>query len=142
MTSLSETTSQRPYLLRAMHEWMTDNGATPHVVIDVGVDGVDVPAEYVKDGKLVLNVSYAAVRDLDIGNEFLSFEARFAGRARQLHLPIDAVLGIYARESGRGMIFSPEEDLQDQPEAGEETTDIDKTPKQAANRRPELKIVK
>ncbi len=142
MNSHTETISQRPYLLRAMHEWMTDSGATPHVVIDVGVDGVDVPAEYVKDGKLVLNVSYAAVRNLDIGNEFLRLEARFAGRARQLNLPVDAVLGIYARETGRGMIFSPAEELQDQPVAGTDPTDVPATPKPAAERRPELKIVK
>ena len=102
----SEVISQRPYLLRAMHEWMTDNGHTPYVVIDVGVDGVDVPDEYVEDGRIVLNVSYAAAHNLDMGKEMLCFDARFAGQPRRVFAPMAAVLGIYARETGQGMIFS------------------------------------
>ncbi len=100
---------QRPYLLRAMHSWITDNGQTPHVVVDASVEGVSVPSQYVRDGKIVLNVSHNAVTGLDIGNEFLTFQARFSGAAYSVFVPVSAVLGIYARETGRGMIFSNEE---------------------------------
>jgi stringent starvation protein B len=98
--------STRPYLLRAMHEWMSDNGMTPHVVVDATVEGVAVPAEHVADGKIVLNISLSATRNLMLGNDDVQFEARFSGAARQLYVPIEAVLGIYARETGQGMIFA------------------------------------
>jgi len=103
------TIPQRPYLLRAMHAWISDNGQTPHVVIDASLPGVDVPNQYVRDGKIVLNISHTAVTRLDIGNETLSFQARFSGAAWTISVPLRAVLGIYARETGRGMIFSEEE---------------------------------
>lgn len=100
---------QRPYLLRAMHAWISDNGQTPHVVIDASLPGVDVPSQYVRDGKIVLNISHTAVSRLDIGNEALTFHARFSGAAWTISVPVRAVLGIYARETGRGMIFSEED---------------------------------
>jgi stringent starvation protein B len=106
----ASATPQRPYLLRAMHEWMTDSGYTPHIVLDATAPGVDVPEQHVTDGKLILNVSYAAVRDLELGNEQISFEARFGGVPRRLCVPVAAVLGIYARETGQGMIFAADED--------------------------------
>ena len=102
----SELTPQRPYLLRAMHEWMTDNDHTPHVVVDASLGGVEVPSQYVEDGKIILNISYSAAHNLDLGNEAITFEARFSGLAHQVRIPIPAVLGIYARETGQGMIFS------------------------------------
>lgn len=89
-----------------MHEWMTDNDHTPHVVVDASMSGVEVPAEYVEDDKIILNISYAAAHNLDLGNEAITFEARFSGLAHQVRVPIAAVLGIYARETGQGMIFS------------------------------------
>ena len=100
---------QRPYLLRAMHAWITDNGQTPHIVVDASVEGVSVPSQYVRDGKIVLNVSHNAVSALDLGNEFVLFQARFSGTAYSVSVPVRAVLGIYARETGRGMIFSEED---------------------------------
>lgn len=100
---------QRPYLLRAMQAWITDNGQTPHVVVDAAVAGVNVPERFVRDGKIVLNVSPTAVTGLEIGNEVLSFEARFSGAPYRVLVPLRAVLGIYARETGRGMIFSDED---------------------------------
>ena len=100
---------QRPYLLRAMHAWITDNGQTPHVVVDAAVEGVSVPSQYVRDGKIVLNISLTAVSNLDIGNDALVFQARFSGTSYSIHVPLRAVLGIYARETGRGMIFSDED---------------------------------
>jgi stringent starvation protein B len=102
-------TSRRPYLLRAMHEWMSDNSLTPHVVVDAAVDGVEVPARFVSDGKIVLNVSLSATQGLSLGNEALSFNARFGGQPHQVYVPIGAVLGIYARESGQGMLFGDDD---------------------------------
>ena len=104
----AETISQKPYLLRAMHEWMTDTGQTPHIVIDVAVEGVAVPRQYVQDGKIVLNVSYAATHGLEMGNDVISFAARFAGSPQEVAVPIQAVLGIYSRETGQSMFFSEE----------------------------------
>jgi len=102
----ADTIPQRPYLLRAMHEWMTDNGQTPHLVIDASHSGAIVPREHVRDGKIVLNVSYAAAHNLDMSNDGVMFDARFGGRTQQITAPIEAILGIYARETGQGMIFS------------------------------------
>lgn len=114
------TTLQRPYLLRAMHEWMTDNDLTPHIVIDVAAAETALPTEYVKDGKLVINISYSATQNLTIGNESASFAARFSGVSRHLDVPIMAIAGIYARETGQGMIFSSETGPQDEaPDAGD-----------------------
>ncbi len=134
----SGTIPQRPYLLRAMHAWITDNGQTPHVVVDAALPGVDVPSHYVRDGKVVLNVSHTAVSNLDIGNETLMFLARFAGKSYSIRVPLRAVLGIYARETGRGMIFSDEEASaapEEPPPAG------DGAPRPGA-RKARLKVVK
>jgi len=92
-----------------MHEWMVDNGFTPHLVVDARRDGVRVPEAHVQDGKIVLNVSPTATRALSLGNDFVTFEARFGGVAQQLVVPVGAVLGIYARETGQGMIFSDDD---------------------------------
>ena len=131
----ASTTSQRPYLLRAMHEWMTDNGQTPHLVVDAAAPGVDVPEQHVADGKIVLNISYAAVRDLELGNTDIRFEARFGGVPQQLLVPVSAVLGIYARETGRGMVFATED--QGDPEAAP----AEQSPPPGGGR-PNLKIIK
>jgi len=124
---------QRPYLLRAMHEWMTDNALTPHVVVDTTMPGVDVPKEHIRDNRIVLNVSYAATRALTISNDHVSFEARFGGVPRNLNIPMDAVLGIYARENGQGMVFSSESEPPPQPPS-------DDGPK--GDQRPSLRVVK
>ncbi len=102
-------TSNRPYLLRALNEWILDNGLTPYVMVDAEAAGVQVPSEYAQDGKIVLNISPSAVRELLINNDSLSFNARFAGRPYQVYAPIATVLAIYAKESGNGVVF-PEED--------------------------------
>ena len=137
----SSTTSQRPYLLRAMHEWMTDNGHTPHVVVDATAAGVEVPQQHVADGKIILNVSYAAVRDLDLGNSDISFEARFGGVPQRLFVPVNAILGIYARETGRGMIFAAHEEGEAEPEAAQAASNTDQEPP-PAGRRSHLKVIK
>lgn len=108
----SDSLPQRPYLMRAMHAWIIDSGHTPHVVVDATADAVSVPAQYVRDGKIVLNISHEAVTHLEIGNELLTFNARFSGKPVSVRVPISAVLGIYSRETGRGMIFPTEETVE------------------------------
>ncbi len=99
-----ESTSTRPYLIRALYDWCTDNGLTPYVAVAVD-DSVQVPREYVKNGEIVLNISFDATSSLKLGNEFIEFKARFAGVARDIMVPIERVLAIYARENGQGMAF-------------------------------------
>ncbi|MDO8279581.1 MAG: ClpXP protease specificity-enhancing factor [Burkholderiaceae bacterium] len=99
-----DSTTTRPYLIRALYEWCTDNGFTPYVA--VLVDGtVQVPREYVKNGEIVLNISYDATSSLKLGNDFIEFRARFAGTAREIMVPVSRVIAIYARENGQGMAF-------------------------------------
>ncbi len=99
-----ELTSSQPYLIRAWHEWCTDNGLTPYVTVWVDAT-VQVPREYVKDDEIVLNISYDSTTGLQLGNEFLAFKARFAGVVRDVMVPVDRVLAIFARENGQGMAF-------------------------------------
>ena len=99
-----ESTSTRPYLIRALYDWCTDNGLTPYVAVLVD-DSVQVPREYVKNGEIVLNISFDATRSLKLGNEFIEFKARFAGTAREIMVPVSRVIAIYARENGQGMAF-------------------------------------
>jgi stringent starvation protein B len=99
-----ESTSTRPYLIRALYEWCTDNGFTPYVAVLVD-DTVRVPREYVKNGEIVLNISYDATSSLKLGNDFIEFKARFAGSAREIMVPVSRVIAIYARENGQGMAF-------------------------------------
>lgn len=99
-----DSTSTRPYLVRALYEWCTDNGLTPYVAVAVD-DSVQVPREYVKNNEIVLNISFDATSSLKLGNEFIEFKARFAGSSRQIMVPIGRVIAIYARENGQGMAF-------------------------------------
>jgi stringent starvation protein B len=99
-----ESTSTRPYLIRALYDWCTDNGLTPYVAVLVD-DSVQVPREYVKNGEIVLNISFDATSSLKLGNDFIEFKARFAGSAREIMVPVNRVIAIYARENGQGMAF-------------------------------------
>ncbi|WP_042419906.1 ClpXP protease specificity-enhancing factor [Comamonas aquatica] len=104
------TTSTRPYLIRAIHEWCSDNGLTPY--LSVRVDrSVQVPREFVNEGEIVLNVSYDATGSLQLGNEFIEFKARFGGKPRDIMVPVERVQAIYARESGQGMSFPVVDDV-------------------------------
>ena len=96
--------STRPYLIRALHDWCTDNGFTPYIAVTVGA-GVQVPMEYVKNNEIVLNVGFEATSSLSLGNEAIEFKARFGGVSREIQVPIDHVVAIYARENGQGMAF-------------------------------------
>ena len=122
--------SSRPYIIRAIYEWIVDNGCTPHLLVDVEIEGVDVPQAYVSDGQIVLNISPTAVVGLDMGNETVAFNGRFGGVATDITVPVRAILGIYARESGQGMVFdtAEEPDVPPDPPAGKG--------------RPSLKVVK
>jgi stringent starvation protein B len=132
---------RRPYLLRALHEWITDSGATPHIVVDAAAEGAVVPRQYVKDGKIVLNVSFTATQMLNLGNDFITFEARFGGASFAVQVPLRAVLGIYARETGQGMIF-PEGDAEPDPtDTPPPAAPADK-PAPTAAKRPKLQVVK
>ena len=104
MMNALESTSTRPYLIRALYDWCTDNGLTPYVAVLVD-DTVQVPREYVKNGEIVLNISFDATSSLKLGNDFIEFKARFAGSAREIMVPVNRVIAIYARENGQGMAF-------------------------------------
>ncbi|WP_440996881.1 ClpXP protease specificity-enhancing factor [Arhodomonas sp. SL1] len=135
-------TPKRPYLIRALYEWITDNGFTPYLLVDTSVTGVEAPLEYADNGKLVLNVAPSAVRGLELGNDWVGFNARFGGAPRDVFLPVGAVVAIYARENGQGMLFGEEDDgggdqgpPPDGPEGGGEGGN-------GGARKPSLRVVK
>lgn len=138
-------TSSRPYLMRALYEWILDNDCTPYILVNALGDAVDVPPEHVKDGQIILNISPAAVQNLLIDNDSVQFDGRFAGVARPVFMPIGAVLGIYARENGQGMIFDPE-GMQPDPSGpgGGDKPESDSGSDKSADkpRKPSLRVVK
>ena len=135
MADKDEMTSSRPYFIRALYDWLVDNGMTPHLLVNAEVKGVQAPAGYVEKGQLVLNISPGAVKMLNLGNDLISFNARFGGTPMDVRVPPHAVLGIYARENGRGMLFPDDEpDPDEPPDAGPETP--------PTRERPTLKVVK
>lgn len=129
---------KRPYLLRALHQWMIDNNQTPYLVVDAAYAGVAVPEEHVRDGRITLNLSYSATSNLVMGKDEITFEARFGGAARRVVIPVPAVSGIYARESGEGLVFPPDE-YAAAAAAGPDEPAPDPEP---PPRRPRLKVVK
>ncbi|HID45882.1 MAG TPA: ClpXP protease specificity-enhancing factor [Chromatiaceae bacterium] len=129
-------TSNRPYLIRAIWQWISDNGMTPHLLVNADAEGVEIPRQFVEDGRIVLNVSASAVRDLDLGNDWISFGARFSGSPMSVLLPVSAVLGIYSKENGQGMLFPEDEEAT----SAEEDDGPEDTPPSGG--RPSLKVVK
>ncbi len=105
-------TPRRPYLLRAFYDWLVENDLTPHLVVDATLPGVRVPVEFVQDGQIILNIVPRAVGNLELGNDTVSFNARFGGRPHSVIVPMYAVQAIYARENGAGTMFEPEEAYQ------------------------------
>jgi stringent starvation protein B len=132
--------SRRPYLLRAMHEWISDSNQTPHIVVDASIEGVEVPRQYVQGGKIILNVSTNATSMLSLGNDVVRFRARFGAATYDVSVPIVAVLGIYARETGQGMIFS-EADTPPQPPAPP-SEPAPTTTGEGKRSKPTLKVIK
>ncbi len=102
-------TSNRPYLLRALYEWITDNGLTPHVLVDAESEGVDVPEHVIQKGKVVLNIAAGATEHLLLENDRISFKARFSGKPYPINVPMEAIIAIYARENGQGMMFAKDD---------------------------------
>lgn len=107
--------TRRPYLLRAMYDWIVDQGWTPFLLVDATRPGVEVPVSYVQDGRIVLNVSPAACAALSLGNDEVSFQARFGGQPHVIQFSPQAVLAIYARENGEGLVFAPDDDSDPEP---------------------------
>lgn len=144
-------TSSRPYMIRALFDWIVENQCTPYILVDAHAPGVSVPQQYVNDeGQIVLNIAPAAVQDLLITDEGVEFNARFGGVPTQLYVPCAGVLGVYARENGQGMIFEPEKNSPPEPPksgpkiAFKEGGSSDKKPNEAKSdkARPSLKVVK
>lgn len=130
-------TSSRPYLIRAIYQWIVDNGATPHLLVDAGMGGVRVPREFVENNKIILNIGPMAVHGLTLGNEQVDFSARFSGKSRQVYVPVQAVLAIYARENGQGMVFNEErQQRQGAADSGVSEQSAEKSAK------PHLRVVK
>ena len=115
---MAEMTSNRPYLVRALHQWICDNGLTPYLLVEAGRPGVRVPPHAVKDGRVVLNLAPRAVDRLELADDMISFQARFNGVAMLVLVPMDAVLAVYAMENGQGMVFPPEAEAEAQDDAG------------------------
>ena len=128
-------TSSRPYLIRALYQWIVDNGVTPYVLVDALIEGVDVPAQYIQDNKIVLNIAPTAVHGLTLGDEAITFNARFSGKPTNLFVPVEAVLAIYARENGQGMMFSEEPEGPEPPTNGDDPADD-------SSGKPNLRVVK
>lgn len=125
--------------MRALYEWIVDNSCTPYILVDATMEDVSVPEQYVKDGQIVLNISPTAVMDLDMSNDAVAFNGRFGGVATDVYVPVTAVVGIYARENGQGMVFESEEPPEDDPTPPEDTPP---EPSGKPEGRPSLKIVK
>ncbi|MBI3772081.1 MAG: ClpXP protease specificity-enhancing factor [Gammaproteobacteria bacterium] len=127
--------SSRPYLLRAIYDWIIDNGLTPYVLVNAGAENTSVPTQFIQDGKIILNISSQAVRNLQMNNDWVMFSARFSGTSMEVSFPPQAVMAIYAKENGRGMVFSDD----DEGEGGDEPPAADGTPSKG---RPSLRVVK
>lgn len=135
-------TSSRSYLLRALYEWIVENQCTPYILVNADYPGTLVPAGYANDGQVVLNVSPSAVRELMMDIEALSFEGRFGGIAQRVYVPIAAVMAIYARENGKGMVFEQEPDHFAKEVSSDDSCHDDDPPTPPSGGRPSLKIVK
>ncbi len=131
-------TSTRPYLIRALYEWIEDNNLTPHILVDAEQPGVTVPKQHVREGQIILNIDPAAVHNLRLGNDWIEFSARFSGSSRSVQIPVSAVMAIYARENGHGMAFGEERGSDDEPPPPQP----DQPPAKPPRRKPVLKIVK
>ncbi len=143
MTETPTMTSSRPYLIRALHEWIVDNGMTPLILVNANAPGVDVPQAFVEDGKIILNISMTAVQGLELGETFISFKGRFSGAVQEVVVPVTAVQAIYARETSAGMMFPDEDHAAGAVTAGEPDGDAaaDADDNNAASR-SHLRIIK
>lgn len=136
-------TSSRPYLIRAMYQWIVDNGMTPHLLVNAAIDNCLVPDDFIQDGKIVLNVAPMAITGLVLGDDEVTFGARFNGVSESIYVPVKAVEAIYARENGQGMMFSDDDesvsDVETDEVVSDKKTDPDPDPDKP---RPTLRVVK
>ncbi|MBH2028881.1 MAG: ClpXP protease specificity-enhancing factor [Moraxellaceae bacterium] len=139
MSEQTTFTPTRPYLARAIYEWICDNQLTPYLLVDATQPYTEVPQQFVKDGQIVLNLAPHAVHQLHMSNEAITFSARFGGVSKEIYVPIRAVLGIYARENGQGLFFEPNEyvDIQTSPET--QTIEIEEV--KPSKKKPSLRIL-
>ena len=131
----------RPYLIRAIREWAMDNGLTPQLLVDAGVDGIVIPEGRVRDGKIVLNVHSQAVKALELGNEFITFSARFGGASHAINLPIQSVLAVFARENGQGIFFQEEATQHQMEQSAGDSEESPPNGQSSGPRRPYLRLV-
>ena len=131
----------RPYLIRAIREWTMDNGLTPQLLVDAGVDGIVIPGSHVQDGKIVLNVHTQAVKALELGNEFITFSARFGGNSHAINLPIQSVLAVFARENSQGIFFQEEETQHQMERSAGDSEESPSNGQSSGSRRPYLRLV-
>ncbi len=134
-------TSSQPYLIRAIYDWVIDNGFTPYLLVNAENDYAMIPRDYVEDGKIVLNINPSAISDLQLGNDYIMFNARFSGKAMEVSVPIVAVLAIYARENGQGMMFD-ENNTNLPPTPPENSTPPVQPKPPKKSQKPQLKVVK
>ena len=129
-------TPSRPYFIRAVYEWILDNDLTPYLLVNANYPMVQVPTEFISDGKIILNLMPSAIRNLHMGNDEVEFSARFGGKARNVYVPIGAILAVYAKENGKGMFFD-EDELPPPDDVGGDDIAPSKSPT-----KPSLKVVK
>ena len=129
-------TSSRPYLIRALYEWISDNDMTPYILVDAEYEDVVVPTQHVEKGKIVLNIAMSAVDNLTLGDSAVELDARFSGKSLQIYAPIPSILAIYARENGKGMVFGEDDGGDDEPPTPPEKEESSKP------NRPKLRVVK
>lgn len=143
MNGSEQMTSSRPYLIRALYEWIVDNDFTPYMLVDASTGQVEVPRTFVENDRIILNISPDATHSLVLGNDAVTFNARFSGAAMDVLVPVSCVVAIYARENGQGMMFGERDDIPPDPPPGDTQSDGGNTPAPAARaRKPNLKIVK
>lgn len=140
MSEQTTFTPTRPYLARAIYEWICDNQLTPYLLVDSTQPYTEVPQQFVKDGQIVLNLAPHAVHQLQMSNESISFSARFGGVSKDIYIPISAVLGIYARENGQGLFFEPSEYADVHVEANTSETETQQEAK-PSKKKPSLRIL-
>ena len=132
----------RPYLSRAIYEWICDHNLTPHILVDATQPYTDVPVQFIQDGQIVLNLAPHAVHRLNMGNEAITFSARFGGVSKDIYVPFSALMGIYARENGQGLFFDPEEYANINIEKNDlESKNNDETEQETVKKKPSLRIV-
>lgn len=139
--------SNRPYLFKAFYEWIVDSDCTPYIAVDAHYPGVEVPQEFVTDGQIVLNIAPRAVSEFEMNDDYLQLSTRFGGIPIDIHIPLQAIIGIYAHENGRGMVFEPEEPQDDPtPPKGPKVVSSDpsaeKAAKQSSKPKPSLRVIK